>query len=142
MNAAPPKIAAPPASLFWFGGAVLTVSALGVAATVYFFNPATHPFYPVCLFHELTGLNCPSCGATRALYAGLHGRFAAALHDNALFVLAPLFLALRKLWLSAEKFRGRPRKPFFPATFLWPALAAMLVFGILRNLPAFSFLSP
>ena len=109
---------------------------------IFFFNPATHAFYPVCRFHQLTGLNCPSCGATRAIYALLHGRLIIALHDNALFVLAPAALALRGVWLGAKKFCGRPAGRFFPATFLWPLLATMLFFAVLRNLPAFTFLSP
>ena len=29
---------------------------LGAGAVLYFFNPSTHGFYPVCLFHQLTGL--------------------------------------------------------------------------------------
>ena len=43
-------------------------------------------FIRVCLFHPLTGLNCPGCGMTRSLYALLHGDFRLALKDNALFV--------------------------------------------------------
>ena len=58
-----------------FAGVVLGATAIGVGAMVFFFNPSTHGFYPVCLFHSLTGLNCPGCGMTRALYALLHGNF-------------------------------------------------------------------
>jgi len=48
----------------------------------------------------------------------------------------------RGLWFAAQEFRGRPGGNWFPAKWLWPLLAIALVFAVLRNLPAFSFLSP
>ena len=139
MNAIPPKIV--PANAR-FAGIILTAVALGISAAVFFFNPATHRFYPACQFHRLTGLNCPGCGMTRALYALLHGNFPAALRDNALFVLVLCALAVRGAWFGRNKFCGRLNGEFFPVKFLWPLLAAALVFTVLRNLPAFAFLSP
>ena len=139
MNADPPKIA--PANAR-FAGILLTATGLGTAAVVFYFNPATHAFYPVCQFHRLTGLNCPGCGMTRALFALLHGNFFAALRDNALFVLTLGALALRGAWFLWNNYFGRSIGEIFPAKFFWPLLAVALVFTILRNLPAFTFLSP
>ena len=73
-----------------FAGIVLGATAVGAGAMVFFFNPSTHGFYPVCMFHALTGLNCPGCGTTRALYALLHGNLLLALKDNALFICGVL----------------------------------------------------
>jgi len=139
MDSAPPKIVATNTR---FASIVLTLSALGVAAVIFFFNPATHHFYPACQFHRLTGLNCPGCGMTRAFYALLHGRFSAALRDNALFVFALGTLAIRGGWFGWNKFRGRANGEFFPVKFLWPLLVVALLFTVLRNLPAFAFLAP
>jgi hypothetical protein len=139
MNAAPPKIASANAR---FAGIVLMATVLGIAAVIFFFNPATHSFYPICQFHRLTGLNCPSCGMTRAFYALLHGKFTVALRDNALFVLALGVLSVRGAYVGWNNFCGRARTEFFPVKFLWPLLALALVFTVLRNLPAFAFLSP
>jgi len=137
----PPKIrTAPPLALF--AGVVLGVAALGAGAVVYFFNPGTHGFYPVCVFHQLTGLNCAGCGGTRSLYALLHGHFQAALKDNALFVLSLMALSARGVWFGARKILRRPVGEFIPAKFLWPLFAIAVVFTFLRNLPAFEFLSP
>ena len=83
---APPKITAPQ-SLAFFAVVMLVVAALGSGAVLFFFDPAKHGFYPICLFHSLTGWNCPGCGATRAAYQLLHGHLLRALQDNALFVL-------------------------------------------------------
>ena len=139
MNPAPPKIATANAR---FAGIFLTATGLGTAAVVFFFNPATHPFYPVCQFHRLTGLNCPGCGMTRALYTLLHGNIFAALRDNALFVLTLGALAMRGAWFGWNKFCGLAAGEFFPVKFLWPLLAVALGFTVLRNLPGFTFLSP
>src|SRR5277367_6162795 len=107
MNAAPPKITrANPG--FRLAALILCALAAGVATLVFFFNPATHHFYPVCQFHRLTGLNCPGCGMTRALYALLHGDFITALHDNALFVAGLIIVPVRGLWLAVNKPKDRP----------------------------------
>jgi hypothetical protein len=137
----PPKLAAPP-SLAFFTGAVLAVTVLGSGAVLFFFNPGTHGFYPVCLFHKLTGWNCPGCGGTRAAYQLLHGCFLSALRDNALFVLTLAALALRGLWFIARKLRHQPATLAVPPKVLWAFLVLAVAFGVLRNLPAFSFLSP
>ena len=139
MSSVPPKINASSSRLLGF---VLAGTVLGIAALVFFFNPATHKIYPVCQFHRLTGLNCPGCGMTRAIYALLHGDLLTALHDNALFVFALGTLAIRGAWFGWNEFRGRANREFFPAKFLWPLLVVALLFTVLRNLSAFAFLSP
>ena len=113
-----------------------------MAATVYFFNPSAHNFYPVCQFHRLTGLNCPGCGGTRALYALLHGDVATALRDNALLVAGLAGVGARGGWFALNRLRRRRNGDFFPARWLLPLLVVMAVFGVLRNLPAFAWLSP
>jgi len=126
----------------WCVVIVLAVTVLVIVATVFFFNPQTHGFYPVCQFHRLTGWNCPGCGMTRALYALLHGEFLKALHDNALLLCGLILLALRGGWWGIKELCGRANGEFFPAKYVWPLLAVALVFSVLRNLPAFTYLSP
>src|ERR1017187_4496205 len=91
-----------PLPLGIFAGVVLGATAIGMGAMVFFFNPSTHGFYPVCMFHSLTGLNCPGCGATRALYALLHGKVRLAVKDNVLFVV---LLAVLTIWSARFAFR-------------------------------------
>jgi len=147
MTTAPPKIspansASSSSSSFRLAAIILAIIAAVLAALVFFFNPATHGFYPVCQFHRLTGLNCPGCGMTRALYALLHGDPATAFRDNALLVLALPALFARGLWFAIKKSRGRLVASFLPGKYLWLLLFITLAFTILRNLPAFAFLSP
>ncbi|MDQ2838690.1 MAG: DUF2752 domain-containing protein [Actinomycetota bacterium] len=115
------------------------LAALG-AAGLYLVNPNT-THVPLCPLHAMTGLWCPLCGATRATYALLHGDLATALHDNALYVLLlPLLAVLWWRWarLPAGAVNGR----LLPRPVFWALLAVALVFGVLRNLPAGSWLAP
>ncbi|MGO8764888.1 MAG: DUF2752 domain-containing protein [Limisphaerales bacterium] len=137
----PPKIRTAP-SLTFFAIAVSSFVVAGGLAFVYSFNPSTHGFYPTCLFHQLTGLNCPGCGATRSLYALLHGNLSIALRDNALFVLSLGAGGIFGARFLLEKWRN-PRAQFhLPPKFIWSYLVVAVVFAVARNLPAFSFLSP
>ncbi len=43
---------------------------------------------PQCAFRSLTGLPCPTCGATRAALQFIHGHFAASFRFNPLAFLA------------------------------------------------------
>jgi hypothetical protein len=142
MNSVPPKISPANQRLTAPVVGLVAVAGIGVAATVYFFNPSVHHFYPVCLFHQLTGLNCPGCGGTRAFYALLHGDVITALHDNALLVAGLALAAARGAWFALNRWRGRPNGVLFPPRLLIPLLVVGGVFGVLRNLPAFAFLSP
>jgi hypothetical protein len=143
MDAVPPRINAKPYSAnAWFAGMVLGLAGAGAAVMVYFFNPSTHGFYPICQFHRLTGLNCPGCGATRAFYALLHGQWETALRDNALFVLAVVLGGARAVWMAVNHWRERPTGAWIPGQWGWLLLVIAVVFAVLRNLPAFSFLSP
>jgi hypothetical protein len=141
LQTVPPKISTPP-SLTWFVSVVMGVTIVGAGAVLYFFNPSTHGFYPVCEFHALTGWNCPGCGGTRAAYQLLHGRVLQALHDNALVVLSLAALAGRGAWFAARELRNQPATPFLPSRALWAFLVIAMTFTVLRNLPAFSWLSP
>lgn len=137
----PPKIR-PVSSPGWFAGVVLAATAVAAGAVLYFFNPSTHGFYPVCRFHQLTGWNCPGCGATRALYALLHGELRLAVKDNALLVLSLPLLAVWSVRLGWQQLRHQPVA--WPASpwFWFGFLVVATFFGVLRNLPGFSWLAP
>ena len=75
---------------------MLIIPAVIVAAGVfyYFVNPTESRIAPRCLMKLLTGYQCPSCGAQRAIHAFLHGRIAEAVSYNLFFILAIPFLLL------------------------------------------------
>ena len=89
---------------------------------------------PKCMFHQMTGLYCPGCGATRALSAMLHGDVKASLHNNAL--LFPLLALIVFLIVKPQTSLKRP--------FAITIAAVVLGFTILRNIPVapFTYLAP
>jgi hypothetical protein len=107
--------------------------SLLATAILYRFPPDTYAFYPRCPIHELTGLLCPGCGATRALAALLHGRLSEALHQNGLFVLLLPFAALylTAAWRGTRKGESWPS---LPRPMLGVLLLATLAFAVWRNL--------
>src|ERR1700748_2436065 len=66
--------------------AIGACACAGASLFLFAVDPSQHAVYPQCLLYNLTGIYCAGCGATRALYALLHGRVIEALHDHALFV--------------------------------------------------------
>ena len=97
-----------------------------------------------CLFYETTGLYCPGCGSGRAALSLLHGHVIEALgHNPLLFLLGIPCAAL--LFLEYLRFvfpRLELKKPVLPAWAGRAALALILGFWILRNVPGFEFLGP
>ena len=99
--------------------------ALGVGLLYALFVRVTGLGIP-CLFHVVTGLDCPSCGVTRMCMALLRLDFAAAYRYNAaILVLSPLGLAVaaRQAWLYVKT--GHPKLS---------KVVALLVFGVWRNI--------
>jgi hypothetical protein len=124
---------------------VLGLAVAALAAILFRFNPALGGFYPVCMFHQMTGLQCPGCGGLRAVHQLLHGHLLTALQYNPLFVLSAPWLGYvcfrnMRAWAAGEP---------IPAI-RWPGrsilILAVVLFGftILRNLPwvPFTWLSP
>ena len=116
----------------WFWPLCFAVIAAGI---LYVVDPCQNSWLPACPLHKLTGLHCPGCGTTRALHELLHGHVVAAWKLNALALIAlPVagYLVIRRRPLT------------FKPVVVWTGLAVVLLFGVLRNIPAYPFtlLSP
>jgi hypothetical protein len=104
------------------------------------FPPAQYSFYPRCPIHELLDLQCPGCGATRALAAILHRHFAEAMNLNALVTLLLPFAAAYGILcycrlLQRKAFRWPQPRP----AVIYAALTLATVFTVVRNLPLHTF---
>ncbi|MFO1475782.1 MAG: DUF2752 domain-containing protein [Verrucomicrobiota bacterium] len=121
-------------SLSWLGVAAVLLLA---AWFVYAQDPVQSGLYPVCLFHRLTGLDCPGCGSSRALHALAHGRVGEALRDNLALCISILVAAGFGLRHVVCRMRGAV-PPAVSSWWLWGGLAMWLVFGVARNLPVFA----
>jgi hypothetical protein len=96
-----------------------------------------------CAFHVITGLHCPGCGLTRTLHALVHGDIARAWSMNPLAMIAlPLLAMMLVQWCVA--------RPLLPAWLDRRAhdgrwwISALVLFGVLRNLPyaPFAWMAP
>ena len=86
-----------------------------------------------CVFHEITGLYCPGCGATRAIVSLCKFNFYQAIRYNVLIVsLIPVFM-ISFIFKKYKKFGN---------LFWGIVLCVAVIFGIIRNFSIFSFLAP
>lgn len=119
------------------------LAGFAACAILFFFDPSRVPIYPVCVFHQLTDLNCPGCGSLRAMHQLLHGHFAEAFQHNALLVISLPLLA----WIGFRLVRQQVQKTTEPAVkpkWLLAYGIVWVLFGVLRELPipVLSSLSP
>ncbi|HEX9199624.1 MAG TPA: DUF2752 domain-containing protein [Acidobacteriaceae bacterium] len=114
---------------------LLLAAAFLACAVLLLYPPAGTTFYPACPIRQYLHIDCPGCGATRALAALLRGHIAKALRLNALFVLLlPVALAgaieSYRRALRPERFRWH--QPPMPA--VYATLTVAVTFTIARNL--------
>lgn len=92
-----------------------------------------------CFFHKVTGLYCPGCGITRMILSLVKGDYYQAFRYNPLlFLLLPLFL-----FLILNYFLGyRLLKKEMQEKIYIFIIILLILFGVLRNIPFFSYLKP
>jgi hypothetical protein len=97
---------------------------------------------PSCLLKLTTGLDCPGCGGTRALWYVLHADLPAAARHHVVFVFALPFLAyLFVAWAGNQAFGWRlPELRVSPAM-IGGFLGLWFAFSLVRNLPWAPFTS-
>jgi hypothetical protein len=119
----------------WGQPAILFAAGLGACAYIAAVDPNHSSAYPQCPTKLLTGLDCPLCGATRAVHSLLRGNVVGAMDHNLMFVLLLPFLAYAFVaWTAASL--GRPMRPI-PMSSKWvsiPLAVALVAFTIVRNL--------
>jgi hypothetical protein len=122
----------------WLLAAMLAAFAGMVLLEI--FDPATSGIFPPCPVHYLTGWYCPGCGSLRAMHQLLHGNLRAAWAMNALTVMLLPFLSYGLVSSVLFELRGRELpQPFLRAAWIRALCVAIVLFGILRNLPLHPF---
>ena len=95
----------------------------------------------LCPFRLATGLDCPFCGGTRATHSFLNAHIGPAFDHNvlvAVFVPVALLVGVLLLWRGIT---GRGWRVPMPSRNVWIALGFItVIFWVLRNIPAFSWL--
>lgn len=126
-----PRRVVPSHTLVW----PLAVASVAAAGTAYIatHNPHVAGGTLGCPLFALTGLYCPGCGGTRAVYDLAHGNLASALAMNPLVTLAVPVLGL--LWARwVLRVRGVVLRAWDMPT--WGAVllpAVIVAFSVLRN---------
>ena len=122
------------------GLAAMLIAISGATVVLWIFDPATSGVLPPCPLLALTGWYCPGCGSLRAFHQLLHGNLRNAMAMNPLAVLTLPFLAYGAASQTNWVMRGRylPRI-FLPANWIRALCAVIVIFGIVRNLPAYPF---
>lgn len=124
---------------------VLTAAGAVAAVTlVHVRDPYVDGSYAACPWLVLTGIACPGCGGLRALHDLTHGDLVAAVSSNlaVVAILLPLAVLGWSAWTRA-RWRDRPfLRTRTPAWVAWSLAAALLTFGVVRNLAVGSWLAP
>jgi len=106
---------------------------------LFLFDPTRYPFYPVCAFHQVTGLLCPGCGSLRAMHQLLHGNLATAFHFNPLLVVTLPIAAAYFAYCYSR--RATFSEPFHAVhgKWWWVFFVLALAFTVWRNIPGSTY---
>lgn len=113
---------------------IICFMILGVLFCILFVR---YNFRIPCIFHEVTGLHCPGCGGTRAVISLVKLDFYQAFRYNMLIIIAIPFFILHVMCRYIFKLKYR-----IPNYVWYMLIVIVILFGILRNIPYFSFLAP
>jgi hypothetical protein len=119
--------------------AMIVCAAVG-ALLLRAFDPATSGIFPPCPVRYLTGWYCPGCGSLRAIHQLLQGNLRAAWAMNPLSIVLLPFITygLASHALLEIRGQGLPRL-FMPALWIRALCVAIILFGIVRNIPIHPF---
>lgn len=115
---------------------IIGAFAVLILLSLFYFavDPEMSRAMPQCVFHRLTGLDCPGCGSQRMIHSLLHADVAAAWkHNPFLMCMTPVILIY--IWL--EFFPDKTPRLFraFHSTMMISAIGvAIIIWGILRNI--------
>ncbi|AWZ23181.1 hypothetical protein CEJ39_02425 [Rhodococcus pyridinivorans] len=119
----------------------IAVGAVAVCAAVAWADPTTPGgVIPPCPTYSLFGILCPGCGSSRMLYSLVHLDVPAALHYNALGLVALSVLTVSfGLW-TWSRARGTPMPRW--TRYRWPphlVLILTAMWFVVRNIPVAPF---
>ncbi|MEE1250098.1 MAG: DUF2752 domain-containing protein [Lachnospiraceae bacterium] len=128
-------------NVFYIAG-WLFLAVAGVLFLVWKFNGFTIGAYlPPCVFHAMTGLYCPGCGGTRAVYALLRGEVGMSLF----YYPFVFYAAVLGTWFMVSQTIERISRHTLPIglrfrpVYLWIALILILANFFVKNIALIVF---
>ncbi len=114
---------------------LITTTIIVFIGFVYYIFVSLTGFGIPCFIRALTGIECPGCGVTRMLIALIRLDFKASFGFNPVVFCALPFLAIC-FGAQAVKFikTGKNDLALWQNIIIWMISAALLIFGIIRNL--------
>ena len=98
--------------------------------------------FTACGVRKFTGFHCPGCGGTRCAQSIASGNWLQAMGYNTLlmsgfiiFMVLSAYLIVRMTLLG----KPAPKMPNIKPRWIWFGVAAVVVFSIARNIPAYPF---
>jgi Protein of unknown function (DUF2752) len=121
----------------------------GLTLALHFRDPHSSGSWGACPWFALTGMYCPGCGGLRAVNDLTNGDLLGAASSNLVFVaMIPVVVIWWLAWTgrawSGPKAGQATSTPRTRRPGAWIAVftVVMIVFAVLRNLPAGSWLAP
>ncbi len=116
---------------------VLFFGLLLLALIAYFFVDKYTGLAIQCPIHFVTGLYCPGCGLTRMLFAIIKLDFYQAFRFNPLvFILLVIYIIY---FIIKYIFKANIK---IPNRVSYSLIVVLIIYGIIRNIPLFSYLQP
>ena len=102
----------------------------------YYILNKTTGFYIPCIFHEITGLDCPGCGITRCLFDLVNLRIKDAFLVNPLVFIYLPFIIVYFLYKSYLYIYNKKDKILvkIPNYVMYIILVITIIYGVLRNI--------
>lgn len=76
-----------------------------------FFSKNIH--FGLCIFKNVTGIPCPSCGTTRAIQLILHGKIIESLYMNPFGIIVAVLMTAAPLWILYDAITQKESFLFF-----------------------------
>ncbi|MGN1481544.1 DUF2752 domain-containing protein [Porcipelethomonas sp.] len=122
---------------------VKMLAAVTAAGILYYFITTRLGIAVPCIFHKITGFYCPGCGVTRMCIHLINLDFYRAFRSNpGVFLSLPLLIVIFSASAYSHVRYGKPAKQKWLTVLEIITAVMLIIFGILRNIPFFSFLAP
>ena len=92
---------------------------------------------PPCFLKHYTGLECPSCGGTRAAFALFHLDIISAMKYNPIMTVLYLVVSAWFIWFAFNAFKKEYRVPFkskWYSVIMLILFVSLIAYFIIRNL--------
>lgn len=100
-------------------------------------------FYPPCIWFALTDTYCAGCGSMRGIQSMIQGNILGLLENNIFLFIALPFLFYSFIVVGFKAFKGyKPSTIFLKKNEIYFIVLLIIVFWIIRNMPAFKILAP